>query len=233
MISITNAVHLAVQHAIQAAAQQAELTLDHLDTDQIVPSLPPSDDLGDLAFPMFPLARTFRTAPATIAQNVADILSQTDEIWVASAEAAGPYLNIRLRRTPYAETIAESLITEPDRFGESSRYAGSRVMVEFSCPNTNKPLHLGHLRNNALGSSVARLFQAAGAEIQRVNLINDRGIHICKSMLAYEKFGGGETPESAGKKSDHFVGDYYVAFDKWAKEDENAEKEARSMLKAW
>jgi arginyl-tRNA synthetase len=83
-------------------------------------------------------------------------------------------------------------------------------MIEFSCPNTNKPQHLGHLRNDALGESTARILAAAGADVRKVNLINDRGIHICKSMLAYQTFGNGSTPEQEGRKSDHFVGEYYV-----------------------
>ena len=110
--------------------------------------------------------------------------------------------------------------------------SGQRITIEFSCPNTNKPLHLGHLRNDALGESVARMLRAAGAEVRKVNLINDRGIHICKSMLAYREFGNGNTPESEGKKSDHFVGDYYVRYARWEKEDSGAEPRARAMLKA-
>ncbi|HKK48975.1 MAG TPA: arginine--tRNA ligase, partial [Alkalispirochaeta sp.] len=99
--------------------------------------------------------------------------------------------------------------------------------------NTNKPLHLGHLRNDALGESVARMLSAAGAEVRKVNLINDRGIHICKSMAAYQRFGNGTDPETEHKKSDHFVGDYYVRYAQWEKEDSEAEPHARAMLQAW
>jgi len=105
--------------------------------------------------------------------------------------------------------------------------------VEFSCPNTNKPLHLGHLRNDSIGMSVARIMEANGADVRKVNLINDRGVHICKSMLAYKTFGENTSPESTGIKSDHFVGDYYVKFNTWSKEDPKAEIAARSMLKEW
>jgi arginyl-tRNA synthetase len=91
---------------------------------------------------------------------------------------------------------------------------GKKVMVEYSSPNTNKPLHLGHVRNNLLGYSVAQILAAAGYEVVKANLVNDRGIHICKSMLAWQLFGNGETPESAGLKGDHLVGKYYVIFDK-------------------
>jgi arginyl-tRNA synthetase len=106
-------------------------------------------------------------------------------------------------------------------------------MLEFSSPNTNKPLHLGHLRNDALGESVARILRASGAQVQSVDLINDRGIHICKSMLAYQKAGGGKTPESEGVKSDHFVGGYYVLYNDMAKQNPAVEEEARAMLLKW
>jgi arginyl-tRNA synthetase len=106
-------------------------------------------------------------------------------------------------------------------------------MVEFSSPNTNKPLHLGHLRNDALGYSLSKILEANGAQVKRVNIINDRGIHICKSMLAYQLLGKGKTPESERIKPDHFVGNYYVLYDKKSKEDSSMEQKAREMLKAW
>jgi len=106
-------------------------------------------------------------------------------------------------------------------------------MIEFSCPNTNKPLHLGHLRNNVLGESLSRIMKAAGAEVKKVNLINDRGIHICKSMLAYLAYGQGRTPEDEGLKSDHFVGKYYVLFNRLKEEDPFAEEKAQELLQKW
>lgn len=233
MINMKHAVQDAVHTAIRKAADKRGIAADSLDLSQVILSLPPSSDLGDLAFPMFSLARSFRVAPAVIAQSVADELTQDSCIWIDSADAAGPYVNVRLLRSQYIQQIAQALSTEPELFGRTSRYAGVNVMVEFSCPNTNKPLHLGHLRNNALGAGVSRLFAAAGAEVRRVNLINDRGVHICKSMLAYKKFGHGETPESLGMKPDHFVGSYYVRFAQWAKEDPSAEKQAIEMLQQW
>ncbi|MFW5800669.1 MAG: arginine--tRNA ligase [Spirochaeta sp.] len=233
MINMKHAVQDAVHTAIRKAADKRGIAADSLDLSQVILSLPPSSDLGDLAFPMFSLARSFRVAPGVIAQSVADELTQDSCIWIDSADAAGPYVNVRLLRSQYIQQIAQALSTEPELFGRTSRYAGVNVMVEFSCPNTNKPLHLGHLRNNALGAGVSRLFAAAGAEVRRVNLINDRGVHICKSMLAYKKFGHGETPESLGMKPDHFVGSYYVRFAQWAKEDPSAEKQAIEMLQQW
>ncbi|MCQ2398490.1 MAG: arginine--tRNA ligase [Sphaerochaetaceae bacterium] len=106
-------------------------------------------------------------------------------------------------------------------------------MVEFSCPNTNKPLHLGHVRNDCLGNSVSELLKANGAEVMKVNLINNRGVHICKSMLAYKKFGHGETPQSSGIKGDHLVGNYYVKFAQWEKEDGTADAQAQELLQKW
>jgi arginyl-tRNA synthetase len=111
--------------------------------------------------------------------------------------------------------------------------AGVRVMLEFSCPNTNKPLHIGHLRNDAIGESLSRIMKAAGATLRKVNLINNRGVHICKSMLAYQKFGNGATPASEGVKGDHFVGDYYVKYAQHAKDHPEAEEEVRQMLRRW
>jgi arginyl-tRNA synthetase len=147
------------------------------------------------------------------------------------AKAIGPYLNIFLDRTDVATEILKR--------GESKNWnaylplAGRKVMVEFSCPNTNKPLHLGHLRNNVLGESLSRIMAAAGADVRKVNLINDRGIHICKSMLAYQLYGEGRSPEDEGLKSDHFVGKYYVLFNKLKAEDPKAEEKAQDLLRRW
>ena len=136
-----------------------------------------------------------------------------------------------------------------DKYGEGKSLEHKRMMVEFSCPNTNKPLHLGHMRNDSLGQSVSELLKSQGAEVKKVNLINNRGVHICKSMLAYLSFGNGETPKSTGEKGDHFVGRYYVRFAQWEKEVEEKKKdnpdivnspnfidptvEAQKMLKKW
>jgi arginyl-tRNA synthetase len=130
------------------------------------------------------------------------------------------------------ERVIKDHLQEP-KIQPSAHFVGKKIIVEFSCPNTNKPLHLGHLRNDALGESVSRILLALGAEVQKVNLINNRGVHICKSMLAYQRFGNHETPESRGMKSDHFVGEYYVKFAQWAKEDPSAEQLAQEMLKKW
>ena len=196
---------------------------------------PPRPELGDLAFPMFPYARQARRAPAQIAAAVAEALHRAgaEQRSGGKVEVQGPYLNLRLDRPAAAAAVLAAVRRAGDDYGRGDSLAGQRVMVEFSSPNTNKPLHLGHLRNDSLGMSVSRLLAAAGAEVRRVNLINDRGIHICKSMLAYRKFGGARTPESDGMKGDHLVGEFYVKYAEWAKTDPAAEEQARAMLKAW
>lgn len=157
------------------------------------------------------------------------------------------FLNLSISDSTWLSAFDK--IHRDEHFGTFSRN-GQKVMVEFSSPNTNKPLHLGHLRNNFLGDSVAKILEASGCEVMKVNLVNDRGIHICKSMLAYEKFGNGETPASSGLKGDHLIGKYYVLFDKEYKKEieglihqgmdpEEAKKqaplilEAQEMLKKW
>ena len=183
--------------------------------------VPPKSEMGDAAFPMFPYAKIAGKAPALIAKDImaalADKKHPEGEMLVA-----GPYLNIRFDIPSLASRILEEVDKAGDEYGAVNDLSGRKIMVEFSCPNTNKPLHLGHMRNDSLGESVSNLLSKAGAEVLKVNLINNRGVHICKSMLAYKLFGDGETPESTGEKGDHFVGRYYVRFAQWEKE---AEKE--------
>jgi arginyl-tRNA synthetase len=194
---------------------------------------PPKSEMGDLAFPMFPLARVFKKNPAAIALDVKTFFEENDSNIAESINIAGPYINIRIDLSESTKEVLKDIFTTKNLYGHTPDFKDQKVMVEFSCPNTNKPLHLGHLRNNSIGMSVARIMAANGAEVRKVNLINDRGVHICKSMLAYQKFGEGKTPESTGIKSDHFVGDYYVKFNSWSKEYPEAENDARRMLKDW
>ena len=195
---------------------------------------PPKPELGDLAVPMFPFAKMFRAAPPLLAAEIAEFAGEDAEAasW-GTAQADGPYVNIRVNLARVTESLFADIRSREGSYGSSESLAGNRVMIEFSCPNTNKPLHLGHLRNDSIGASVARILKANGAEVRKVNLINDRGVHICKSMLAYLKFGQGRSPESEGVKSDHFVGDYYVKFSQWARENPAAEQEVQEMLRNW
>lgn len=207
-----------------------------LSAEELVAEKPPKPELGDIGFPMFNVAKKLRMAPPQIAAAAAQLFAESQGTGNSLAcpgelRAVGPYLNVFLDRG----TAAEQLVREAasDSWGTSQVLAGKKVMIEFSCPNTNKPLHLGHLRNNALGESLSRIMKAAGAELRKVNLINDRGIHICKSMLAYQVYGGGRTPEEEGLKSDHFVGKYYVMFNRLKEEDPEAEDKAQALLQRW
>jgi len=209
-------------------AEAAESGVD-LTSAEISAETPPKE-MGDLAFPMFPFAKVFRRSPAAIAESVAARLAADEG---GEAGANGPYVNVRFPRAAMSASVLAGCLAAGEAYGRNSIYADERITIEFSSPNTNKPLHLGHLRNDALGASVSNILAACGARVRRVNLINDRGIHICKSMLAYQKFGHGETPESAGVKGDRLVGDYYVKYNEWAKSDPTAEEQAREMLRAW
>jgi arginyl-tRNA synthetase len=186
---------------------------------------------------MFSYAKLLRKGPPWIAQALHDRLSAVPELASrGSFNAEGPYLNLRLNRGDLAAQVLAAVFegegTERDfPFGRPGTLTGSRIMVEFSSPNTNKPLHLGHLRNNALGESVSRILRACGADLYKVCIINDRGIHICKSMLAYQEQGKGKTPESEGVKSDHFVGDWYVRFSRDLKDQTDALVKERGLDK--
>jgi arginyl-tRNA synthetase len=200
--------------------------------DAVVLERPPKPELGDFGFPMFPYAKLLRAAPAQLAQALAAIVARDPEAArLGRASAEGPYLNVRLERASIAaEALKESAAPS---WGGSALLTGRKVMVEFSSPNTNKPIHLGHLRNDVLGESLSRILAKAGAEVRKINHINDRGVHICKSMLAYQAYGEGKTPEKEGLKGDHFVGKYYVLFNKLKEEDPKAEEKAQDLLLRW
>ncbi len=223
---------------------------EYLGEENIAPltiGVPPKAEMGDAAFPMFAYAKSAHKAPAMIASDIAARLEK--EHPAGEISTVGPYINVAFDLSSLSSSIFDKVESEGDSYGNSSLLKGRRMMVEFSCPNTNKPLHLGHMRNDSLGQSVSELLKSQGADVKKVNLINNRGVHICKSMLAYKTFGNGETPESTGEKGDHFVGRYYVRFAKWEKEaaealeknpelaDDpsfiNPDKEAQAMLKKW
>ena len=211
--------------------------------ERIVVQSAPNPQMGDLGAPMFAFAKSLRMPPQQIAAEVAELaqkLAGKDGSPLGQIFAAGPYVNIRLDKSASSAGILKSIAGQGEEYGSlgadgKKPMAGRRVMVEFSSPNTNKPLHLGHVRNDALGESVSRILKKAGAEVCKVDLINDRGVHICKSMFAYKKFheAAGDTPQSLGMKGDHFVGQCYVEFDRYAKEHPGALDEAEAMLVKW
>ena len=204
------------KNAIEAELR-SYLALDEIQELSI--GVPPKSEMGDAAFPMFPYAKAAGKAPALIAKDIMAALAEKDHP-EGEMLVAGPYLNIRFDIPSLAGKIISEAENCGDSYGTVKDLEGKKIMVEFSCPNTNKPLHLGHMRNDSLGESVSCLLKAAGADVMKVNLINNRGVHICKSMLAYKLFGNGETPQSTGEKGDHFVGRYYVRFAQWEKEAE-------------
>ncbi|NTW25999.1 MAG: arginine--tRNA ligase [Lentimicrobium sp.] len=179
-------------------------------------TIPAYRNQGDLSLVVFPLLKISRKSPEETATLIGNaILSSMPE-----AESFGVvkgYLNIRIRQDFWLQFLSGN--QHDQSFGIKKTTSGKPVVVEYSSPNTNKPLHLGHIRNNLLGFSVSRLLAASGKNVVKVNLVNDRGIHICKSMLAWKLYGKGETPQSSGKKGDKLVGDYYVLFDRKYKEE--------------
>ncbi len=215
-----------------ASAGSIATAIEPPSPESIVLEKPPKPELGDLGFPMFPYAKLLRSAPAQVATALAAIVGRDPEAMaLGTARAEGPYLNVRFARGPEAGRVLGEAV-KPD-WGRSRGQAGHRILVEFSSPNTNKPLHLGHLRNNVLGESLSRILVAAGAEVRKYNHIDDRGVHICKSMLAYLRYGEGRTPKDEGLKGDHFVGKYYVLFNKYTEENPGAEGEAQELLLKW
>lgn len=201
-----------------------------VEDDNPVVELPPSKEMGNLAFPMFKYAKVLRKNPAMIAATIAESIK--DSPLIDKIETKGAYVNIFYNKKKVALEVLPQVLGKKEDFGKGDK-KNIKVAIEFSSPNTNKPLHLGHCRNNVLGDAIARLMDFAGYDVTKLNLVNDRGIHICKSMLAYQKFGNGTTPEKENKKSDHLVGDFYVKYAQASKEDESLEEEAQAMLLKW
>ena len=203
---------------------------------------------GHLTLVVFPFLRMSKKGPEQTAQEIGEYL-KANEPAVAAFNVIKGFLNLTIASAAWIELLNE--IHADAQYGiVSADENAPLVMIEYSSPNTNKPLHLGHVRNNLLGNALANIVMANGNKVVKTNIVNDRGIHICKSMLAWQKYGNGETPESSGKKGDHLVGDYYVAFDKHYKAEvaelmekgmtkEEAEaasplmNEAREMLVKW
>ena len=167
---------------------------------------------GHLTLVVFPFLRMSRKGPEQTAQEIGNYLKENTNV-VADYNVVKGFLNLTIASPAWIELL--EVIRHDEQYGLTQANEQSPlVMIEYSSPNTNKPLHLGHVRNNLLGNALANIIAANGNRVVKTNIVNDRGIHICKSMLAWLKYGNGETPESSGKKGDHLIGDYYVAFDK-------------------
>ena len=182
---------------------------------------------GNLTLVVFPFLKMSKKKPEDTAKEIGDYLVAHDKN-VAGYNVVKGFLNLSIATSAWIGLL--NTIHAEEHFGErEATDASPLVMIEYSSPNTNKPLHLSHVRNNLLGWSLAQIMAANGNKVVKTNIVNDRGIHICKSMLAWQKWGNGETPESSGKKGDHLIGDYYVAFDKHYREEV---KELTAQLKA-
>ena len=193
--------------------------IDSINPEQLKVTFPPSPDMGDFAFACFQCAKLLGMSPAECAKKMEEIakiqLANGGEHISSVIEkvcASGPYLNIYLNREKTSDATIHAISEEKNGYGMNSSLSGKTMMVEYLSPNTNKPLHMGHMRNGVIGTTIARLLQANGARVIAANNINDRGIHIAKSMMAYRLWGNGETPDSTGEKGDHFVGRFYVMY---------------------
>lgn len=202
--------------------------------EQIGMETPPDPTFGDLGFPLFSFAKILKTAPAKIAADILPKLESDPTVQgKGEVRAVGPYINVFLPKGETASQIITTIINQNEAYGKTTTHSGKKIMVEFSSPNTNKPLHLGHLRNDAIGESLSRILQFTGADVYKTNIINDRGVHICKSMLAYQLFGNNIDPVKDGIKPDKFVGDMYVKFYTYSKDHPEAEDEAQELLRKW
>ena len=226
----------------------AELYAVEVSAESIVPQATRKEFEGNLTVVVFPFLKASRKSPEATATELGEWLV-ANEVAVEKFNVVKGFLNISIKSDFWIDVLND--VANADDFGIKPVTDESQlVMVEYSSPNTNKPLHLGHVRNNLLGYSLSLILKANGYKVVKTNIVNDRGIHICKSMLAWQKWGNGITPEKAGKKGDHLIGDFYVLFDKHYKDelkalkesglsDEEAEKqstlmqEAREMLRKW
>ena len=241
---------MSLNHILAQATAEAVKNLygAEVAADTIVPSTTKKEFEGNLTIVVFPFLKASHKRPEDTAQEIGAYLVEHRDA-VEKFNVIKGFLNITIKPTFWTSVLLQ--VAEKPDFGFKPVTEDSRlVMIEYSSPNTNKPLHLGHVRNNLLGYSLAKIMEANGNKVVKTNIVNDRGIHICKSMLAWIKWGNNITPEQAGKKGDHLIGDFYVLFDKKYKEEVNqlmakgmseddakAEsalmKEARAMLKKW
>ena len=208
-----------IEQQIIAAAQAAVKALYEQDVPEKMVQLQKtrSEFEGNLTLVVFPFVKMARKGPEQTGQEIGQYLVDNCDA-ISKFNVVKGFLNLSIADAAWLNLLAD--IDQDDNFGKKIADDKSPlVMIEYSSPNTNKPLHLGHVRNNLLGWSLAQIMEANGNKVVKTNIVNDRGIHICKSMLAWLKYGNGETPETSGKKGDHLIGDYYVAFDKHYREE--------------
>ena len=211
-----------IEQQIMAAAQAAVKALYGQDVPEKMVQLQKtrSEFEGNLTLVVFPFVKMARKSPEQTGQEIGQYLVDNCSA-ISKFNVVKGFLNLSIADAAWLQLLAD--IDKDDHYGEHplplEGDGGRLVMIEYSSPNTNKPLHLGHVRNNLLGWSLAQIMAANGNRVVKTNIVNDRGIHICKSMLAWLKWGNGETPETSGKKGDHLIGDYYVAFDKHYREE--------------
>ncbi|MBI2147928.1 arginine--tRNA ligase [Candidatus Woesearchaeota archaeon] len=217
----------------------ATILKKHLAIDESLLEVPKDKALGDMAYPCFSHAKALKKAPQLIAKGVVESLTAQNQnkqklYPFCRIEAVGPYINFFMDPAALGSDVLPIIAKKKLDYGRGmatpKNAPKKTLMVEYASPNTNKPLHLGHLRNLAIGHSVSSLLQFAGAKVIQSNINNDRGVHICKSMLAYQRWGKGEQPTI---KTDHFVGKYYVVFNKKAEENKALEGDAQEMLRKW
>ena len=189
---------------------------------------PPKSELGDLSILIFEFSKILGLSTSVITEEIVKQIGAEYE-----TKPTGPYLNIKLKRKEFIRDTITKVNEEKEKYGTNHSLKNKKIVIEFSAPNTNKPLHVGHLRNDIIGESLSRILKAAGGQIIKINLINDRGVHICKSMLAYKKFGNNTTPELSCKKGDHLIGDFYVKYNEYAKDNAIAEEEIQKLLCKW
>ena len=231
------------QHILQAVQELYNVSLENVELQQTK-----KEFVGDVTLVVFSLLRHIKGNPVQIGEQIGTYLKEKVGNLATDFNVIKGFLNLVIADTYYLNFLTE--IKNNPQFGLTTPNSKETILVEYSSPNTNKPLHLGHIRNNLLGYSVAEILKAAGHKVYKTQIINDRGIHICKSMVAWQRFGNGETPENTGLKGDKLVGNYYVAFDKAYKEEiqeliaqgkskEEAEKQApifvaaQEMLRQW
>lgn len=192
---------------------------------------PPNPNLGDLSLPCFNLAKQLKKSPGDVAAEIVKKIRPAG--MVSRIDFVGPYINFFLDKRKMARLVLNQILKEKKKYGDSKILKREKIMVEYVSPNANKPLHLGHLRNGLIGEAMANLLEASGAKVIRTSLVNDRGAHICKSMVAYKHWGKNKTPASEKIKGDHFVGSFYVMYAQKVEEDKRLEDEVKKMLEKW